>query len=243
METFTIYPAIDLRGGKVVRLVQGDPTQQVVYGTDPPVTARRWLDAGASWLHVVNLDGAFEEPDFANWIATQQILIEAGRFGVGVQFGGGLRSRDDVVRVLAMGVRRVLLGTAAVQNLEMVAGLVQDFGADKISAALDAVDGIIRIRGWQASSQMSAVDLGNRLFGLGLRQVIYTDITRDGTGSGANIQACSELQNATSLQVIASGGVNTLEDISAARRGGLAGVIIGRALYRGVFTIQEALAC
>lgn len=243
MGAFTVYPAIDLRGGRVVRLVQGDPNRQTIYEDNPAAAARRWLEAGALWLHVVNLDGAFGEADSANRAALEAILVEAGRHAAAVQFGGGLRRRVDVERVLALGVRRVLLGTLAAENPAQAGILLAKFGPEAVGAALDASDGLIRLRGWKDTSGLSASGLGKTLYGLGLRSVIYTDIARDGTGSGANIAACQVLQAETGLAVIASGGVHGLEDIRAARQAGLAGVIAGRALYQGNFSLQEALQC
>ncbi len=243
MGDFTIYPAIDLRAGQVVRLRQGDPARQTVYGADPAAQARAWAEAGARWLHVVNLDGAFDQADNLNQAALGQILAECAKSGVKVQFGGGLRSLLDIQRALGLGVERVLLGTAAVQSPELVRTALQRWGAGRIGAALDAQDGVIRTHGWTESSGVSALDLGRRLAQAGLLNVIYTDIARDGTGSGANLAACLALQQASGLAVIVSGGIRALDEIRQARQMGLAGVIAGRALYEGHFSLEEALAC
>ena len=243
MAEFTLYPAIDLRQGQVVRLRQGDLAQQTVYGADPAAQARAWIAAGARWLHVVNLDGAFEQADNANQAALRLIAAECAAAGARVQFGGGLRSLEAVEQALALGVTRVLLGTAAVQSPELVVQALARFGPLQIGAALDAAAGIIKTRGWTESSGISAVDLGKQLAQAGLQDVIYTDIARDGTGSGANLAACLNLQEVSGLRVIVSGGIRHLDEIRQARQLGLAGVIAGRALYEGHFTLQEALLC
>jgi len=243
VDEFIVYPAIDLRQGQVVRLVQGDPQQQTIYASDPAAQARRWIESGARWLHVVNLDGAFEQPDQVNQAALAAILEARLQYGTQVQFGGGLRTLESIQRALAQGVQRVLLGTAAVTDPDLVALALELYGAERIGAALDAQDGLIKTRGWQEASGIPAVELGRTLAQAGLEIVIYTDITRDGTGRGANIPACQALQQAAGLRVIASGGVHSLEDIFQARQAGLAGVIVGRALYQGSFTLEEALQC
>ena len=235
--SFTIYPAIDLRGGKVVRLKEGDPRRMTAYSDDPAETARRWLEAGASWLHVVNLDGAFGEKDDANRSALASIL----KLGAQVQFGGGMRSLAAVERAIELGVSRVVLGTLAVEQPKAVEDILKQFGTEKFALGIDARDGLVRVRGWKDNSGVPVVDLALQMRTLGLRTVIFTDISRDGLGSGLNIPSTRELAEATGLAVIASGGVHTLEDVSAAREANLAGVIIGRALYEGTIDLKEAL--
>jgi phosphoribosylformimino-5-aminoimidazole carboxamide ribotide isomerase len=241
MNPLTLYPAIDLRQGQVVRLAQGDPSRQTVYDSDPAAAARRWLGAGASWLHVVNLDGAFEQPDAANRSALQTILAEARHVGTRVQFGGGLRSLLDITQALEMGVSRVVLGTTAVQQPCLLAAALSEFGPQSICAALDARSGRVQVRGWQQDSGQQATDLGLSLFATGVRHALYTDIARDGLESGANIPACQALAQATGLSVIVSGGVRDLNDLRQARQAGLPGLVIGRALYQGNFSFEEAL--
>ncbi len=243
MDAFTIYPAIDLRQGQVVRLRRGDLTRQIVYNADPAAQAAQWVQAGARWIHVVNLDGAFGQADGANQAALQAILSVCRTEGVQVQFGGGLRTLEAVGQALEMGVGRLLLGTAAVQNPALVQAALQQFGSERVGAALDAEQGMIKTHGWVQSSGIGALELGQRLFAAGLRRVIYTDIARDGTGVGANLPASLALQQASGLAVIVSGGIHSLDEIRQARRFGLAGVIAGRALYEGEFSLQEALAC
>jgi phosphoribosylformimino-5-aminoimidazole carboxamide ribotide isomerase len=239
--SFFIYPAIDLRAGKVVRLKEGDPNRMTAYSDDPAETARRWLDAGASWLHVVNLDGAFGESDNANRLALQNILRVAEKFNACVQFGGGMRSLDAIDAALSLGVSRVILGTIAVEAPKIAGEAIQKFGAERIAVGIDALDGLVRVRGWKDNSGILATDLALQIRALGLRTIIFTDVSRDGLGSGLNITATRELADVSRLDVIASGGVHTLDDVLAARDVNLAGVIIGRALYEGTIDLKEAL--
>ncbi len=235
--SFIVYPAVDLRGGKVVRLQEGDPARMTAYSDDPAEMAQRWLDAGANWLHVVNLDGAFGESDTANRSALEGLL----KLGAQVQFGGGLRSLDAIAQALDLGVSRVVLGTIAIEQPEVVAEALQKFGAEKIAVGIDARDGLVRVRGWKDDSGIAATDLALQMRTLGLATVIFTDVSRDGLGSGLNIPSTRELAEVSGLAVIASGGVHTIEDIVAAKDSGLAGVIVGRALYEGTLDLEKAL--
>jgi len=235
---FTIYPAIDLRGGKVVRLKEGDPARMTAYSDDPAEAARRWLDAGATWLHVVNLDGAFGESDNANRVALESIL----KLGARVQFGGGMRSLAAIDAALSLGVSRVVLGTIAIEQPDVVADALKRFGAEHVAVGIDARDGLVRTRGWKDDSGVPALDLALQMRTLGLATVIFTDVSRDGLGSGLNIAATQELSEKSGLDVIASGGVHTIDDVIAARDANLAGVIIGRALYDGMVDLKEAIA-
>jgi phosphoribosylformimino-5-aminoimidazole carboxamide ribotide isomerase len=233
--SFVIYPAIDLRGGKVVRLSVGDPARMTAYSNDAAEMARRWLNAGASWLHVVNLDGAFGESDNANRFALEAIL----KLGAQVQFGGGLRSMGAIARALDLGVTRVVLGTIAIEQPDVVVNALTRFGAERIAVGIDARDGLVRVRGWKDNSGISATDLALQMRTIGLRTVIFTDVSRDGLGSGLNIAATCELADVSGLDVIASGGVHTLDDVHAARDANLAGAIIGRALYEGTISLTD----
>jgi len=239
--SFVVYPAIDLRGGKVVRLKEGDLACMTSYGDDPAEMARRWLSAGADWLHVVNLDGAFGEGDSANRDALQKILKVAREFDAHVQFGGGMRSLDAIDDVLRLGVSRAILGTVAIERPDVVADALTRFGAEQIAVGIDARDGLVRTRGWKDESGISATDLALQMRTLGLHTVIFTDIRRDGLGSGLNIAATRALADVSGLDVIASGGVHTIEDVMAARDSGLAGSIIGRAFYEGTIELKDAL--
>jgi len=233
-----VYPAIDLRRGRVVRLRQGDPNRETQYADDPLTVARRWQEAGADWLHVVNLDGAFGERGQENQVALERILSA----GLSVQFGGGLRDLSGVRRVLDLGVSRAVIGTAAVENPALVEAALAEFGSQRIALGIDARDGRVRTRGWQETAPMTAVELAQRWAAQGARWGIFTDVARDGMGSGLNLEATTRLARTTGLCVIASGGVASLEDVRRTYEAGLSGVIIGRALYEGQITLPEALS-
>jgi phosphoribosylformimino-5-aminoimidazole carboxamide ribotide isomerase len=241
MNVFTIFPAIDLRAGSVVRLKEGDPNRQTQYSNNPAETAKRWLEADAQWLHVVNLDGAFEENDSANLAALRAILDTARIYRAQVQFGGGIRSMEMLERVLDFGVSRAVISTAAIEHPELVDDAIKKFGAERIAIGIDSREGFVRVRGWQSGSEIQATDLALKIRSQGARTVIFTDISRDGLGSGLNISSTRELADASGLDVIASGGVHTIEDVIAARKAELAGVIIGRALYEGTVDLKAAL--
>ncbi len=196
---------------------------------------------GARWLHVVNLDGAFGENDSFNHLALSSISEAAKEFGAQIQFGGGLRSVNDIQRAIDLGISRVVLGTIAIKQPDVVAQALQKFGVERIAVGIDARAGLVYIRGWTENSGIPAMDLANQMRTLGLRTVIFTDINRDGLSSGLNISATRELAEGSGLDVIASGGVHTLKDVIAAREANLSGVIIGRALYEGTIALKEAL--
>jgi phosphoribosylformimino-5-aminoimidazole carboxamide ribotide isomerase len=236
-----IYPAIDLRHGRCVRLVQGDPRAETVVGDDPAAMARRWVGLGAAWLHVVNLDGAFGEEASANAAALRDILTAVS---VPVQFGGGLRSMADIEAALALGVARVVVGTAALTDPDLLRQALDRLGSERVAVGIDARDGIVATHGWQQSSGVSALDLARRMQALGATRVVYTDIARDGTLAGVNAAACAALAQASQLAVIASGGVATLDDIrrvKAVEADGVEGAIVGKALYAGQVDLVEAL--
>jgi phosphoribosylformimino-5-aminoimidazole carboxamide ribotide isomerase len=236
---FTVYPAIDLRGGSVVRLQEGDPNRQTVYSADPAEAARRWIAHGARWLHVVNLDGAFGEAGAANLRALREILAESTPAGVPVQFGGGLRSLEAIQAALDLGVARAVLGTLIVEQPEILSTALAQWGAERIAASLDARDGRVQVRGWQNDTPLLAVDLARDLRERGLRWLVFTDIARDGLQTGLNLPATVEMANRSGLRVIASGGVSRLEDLQQAKAAGLAGAIVGRALYEGAIDPAE----
>ncbi len=236
---FTIYPAIDLRNGRVVRLQLGDPNKQTVFSDDPAAMGRQWLAAGAEWLHVVNLDGAFDEAGAANWAALPQLT----RLGAQVQFGGGIRALADVARALEAGAARVILGTTAVENPALVAEAIAQFGAERIVVGIDARDGRVKTRGWLHDTAVTPAQLGQQMKESGVQTIIYTDISRDGVLTGVNAAATAQLAQATGLRVIASGGVAALDDITrcAALAGqGVVGVITGRAIYDGRLDLHTA---
>lgn len=234
---WTVYPAIDLRRGQVVRLKQGDPGQETRYSDDPLGVARRWGEAGATWLHIVNLDGALGEGGQEHQAALERVLSA----GLQVQFGGGLRSLDDVRRVLDLGVSRAIIGTAAVRDPALVQEALRAFGPERVVVGIDARQGQVRTHGWQESSSFTALELAQEWSAQGARWVIFTDVARDGMGSGVNLEATAQLARATGLNVIASGGVSRLADVQQTYQAGLSGVIIGRALYEGQVLLKDAL--
>ncbi len=232
-----IYPAIDLRGGKVVRLQQGDPDRQTIYSDDPAAVAARWLDAGADWLHVVNLDGAFQA-------ANDNLAILAALAGldVSLQFGGGIRSLDDAARAIDAGATRVILGTAAIQNPDMVGAFIARWGVDRLTVALDARGDRVATHGWQEASDWTPADLGRELARRGAVHALYTDVSRDGELGGVNVAATVKLAEETGLRVIASGGVSSLRDvIELCESGNIAGVVLGKALYEGIIDLAEVI--
>jgi len=228
----------------VVRLQAGDPGRQTIFAGDPVAMAERWAGMGARWLHVVNLDGAFaqgssESPAFAS------LLRAICAVGPCVQYGGGLRSLAQIEAALMAGVSRVVLGTVAVEQPELVRAAVACFGPAAIAVGIDARGGRVRLRGWQTDGGLSALDLGRRVQQLGVQRVIHTDIGRDGLLGGVNAPASAELAQTCGLQVIASGGVAGLDDIrrvQAVAAQGVEGVIVGRALYQGILDLRQALA-
>jgi phosphoribosylformimino-5-aminoimidazole carboxamide ribotide isomerase len=245
MSDWAIYPAIDLRQGRVVRLRQGDPAQETAYDNDPLAVAGRWQGAGARWLHVINLDGAFGEGSSENLDALTRILGT----GLQVQFGGGLRDLEALRRVLNLGVRRAILGTSAVEQPVLVEASLAAFGPERIAVAIDARKGRVRTHGWRQDSDLTAVELARRCAEVGVQWIIHTDVARDGMGRGLNLEASRQLaqevgpvkRSGRGLKVIASGGVASLDDVQQARRAGLSGVIIGRALYEGSVRLEDAL--
>lgn len=241
MNSFTVFPAIDLRGGQVVRLIQGDPGKKTIYSNDPEEIVLRWLEAGATWIHVVNLDGALGDYDQANLASLNKIISLNADFKI--QFGGGLRSLPDIQRIIELGVQRVILGTLALDPRFSLSRVIKMFGSERIVVGIDARDDRVRIRGWTETTNIDPITLGRDLYVKGVRNVVYTNISKDGMGSGVDIQASKRLADETGLSVVASGGVATINDVRAVREAGLSGVIIGRALYEGQIDLREALTC
>jgi phosphoribosylformimino-5-aminoimidazole carboxamide ribotide isomerase len=233
-----IYPAIDLRHGKVVRLKYGDSKQQTTYSDDPSETAQRWAEAGASWIHVVNLDGAVG--DEAGAVINRSLLQSLAAIGLKIQFGGGLRSIGDIEAALSRDVARVVIGTLAIEQPDVLREAVGRFGADRVVVGLDAQGGRVKTRGWLDDGGGDVITIGRQIRSAGVKLVVHTDIGRDGDLSGVNGAASIELARETGLQVIASGGVNSIEDVLRVRdKTGIEGVIIGRALYTGVIDLRE----
>jgi phosphoribosylformimino-5-aminoimidazole carboxamide ribotide isomerase len=232
---FTIFPAIDLRDGKVVRLAQGDPERQTTYGDDALYWAERWQAEGAKWLHVINLSGAFDEDANANIEALKTILTT----GLQVEFGGGIREQENIQTALDVGVARVFLGTATVQNPALVDWAIAEYGPQKIAGDIGARDGQVMVKGWQQATPLTVLDVGQRLRDQGVEWCVFTDVKRDGVSTGIDVANAVDLQQKTGMKVVASGGVSTLDDVRRVSEAGLAGVIIGRALYEGKLTISE----
>lgn len=241
MSNFTIYPALDLRGGQIVRLKQGDPGRQTTYDYNPGEVAHRWLKTGARWLHVVNLDGAFGEEESPNLEGLRQILDQTRQVDAAVQFGGGVRTLEDIEGLLSLGVERVILGTAAVQNPDLVQEAVAHFSPKGVAVGVDVRDGVVQVRGWTVGTDLDLITFGKLLKKKGLVWAIYTDIHRDGLARGLNIPNTRQFQEETGLEVIAAGGVASLNDIRKARKAGLSGAIIGRALYEGEVDLTQVL--
>jgi phosphoribosylformimino-5-aminoimidazole carboxamide ribotide isomerase len=232
-----LYPALDIRNGRVVRLTQGEPTRQTVYGEDPLAIAEQFAERGARWIHLVDLDRAFGEGDNLQLIAGL-VGRMAGR--VRVQLGGGLRSLDRVREGLDLGVARLVLGTAAAMDESFVPGAVELAGSPRLAVGVDARQGMVAVRGWTETSSLRVADLAQRVVRDGITTLIYTDVTRDGTMQGPDLAGALELQ-LMGARVIASGGIGSLDDVRAICASGLAGVIVGRALYEGRIELREAL--
>lgn len=233
-----VYPAIDLKNGQVVRLLEGDPNQKTTYSSDPLAVAANWQAQGATWLHIVNLDGALDA-------GAEVWPIVEGIAGLGllIQFGGGLRTAEQVKQAMDSGVQRAVIGTAAVENPALIPQLIAEYGSERIVAALDARGERVATHGWQTQSAWTPTALGQNLAEKGLKHALYTDISRDGKLSGVNVAATRQLARETGLQVVASGGVRSIEDVRALLEGDeVAGVILGKALYEGMIDLPAALS-
>lgn len=231
-----IYPAIDIKGGKCVRLTQGSFSDVTVYGDDPLEMAKKWVALGASYLHLVDLDGALAGSGVNRKIITKI----AQTVPVPVQTGGGIRTMDDVRELIAGGVSRVILGTAAVKNPAFVDEAVAAFG-DKIAVGIDAKDGLVAVSGWEEVSALPALDFAKQMANKGVRTIIYTDIATDGMLTGPNLAAMQQMAEAVDADVIASGGVGSTEDILSLLPTGVSGVIVGKALYAQRVDLPDAL--
>jgi phosphoribosylformimino-5-aminoimidazole carboxamide ribotide isomerase len=234
-----VIPAIDLLEGRCVRLYQGDYDRSQVFNHNPADVARQWVEQGAGWLHVVDLDGA-KAGKVVNLSAIAAIVQAVS---VPIQVGGGLRDRTSVSQLLALGVQRVILGTVAVEQPQLVADLCQEFPG-RIIVGIDARNGKVATRGWLETSEVLATELAQQMQKLGAAAIIYTDIHRDGTLCGPNLEALRELASELSIPVIASGGVSSITDLLsllALEPLGVTGVIVGRALYTGDVSLKQAL--
>lgn len=235
-----IYPAIDLKDGQCVRLVQGRADEKTVYSDAPSGVASSFQDQGAEFLHIVDLDGAFTgSPRNAEAIASI-----ARNITIPFQVGGGLRSIEDVQRTMDLGAARVIIGTRAVKSPDFVSRLLEEFGPERIVLGIDARDGLVAVEGWVKTSTLSAIEFGRSMKSLGIIRCVFTDISRDGLLGGPNIESTEKMALSTGLEIIASGGVSSLEnirDLIKIEPSGVTGAIIGKALYDGKLTLKEAL--
>ena len=233
-----VIPAIDLRGGRCVRLYQGDFGRETVFSEDPLAVARQWQQQGATRLHLVDLDGAAQ----GNPVNLDIIAAIVAQSEIPVQVGGGVRSSATAEKLLSLGVERVVIGTAAVRNPDLVRQLCQGGGFPRVVVAVDARDGLVAVQGWLEETSVTAVELGQRMAELGVARLLYTDISRDGTLSEPNFSANAQLVESTGLAILASGGAASLDHITELARIGAEGVIVGRALYTGDLELPAAIA-
>jgi len=232
-----IIPAIDLKGGKCVRLYQGDYSKETVFSVDPVATALKWQEQGAGRLHLVDLDGA-AAGEVRNTKAIEDIVKNTR---LEVELGGGIRRTDVVEQLIKLGVKRVILGTVAVEQIELTKRIIKRFG-EAIVVGIDARDSYVTTHGWMKISTMTALDLSQAMAAIGARRIIYTDVKRDGTLTEPNYEATAELVNKLKIPVVASGGISSIEHIRKLAALGAEGVIIGKALYTGDIDLKEALA-
>lgn len=232
-----IYPAIDLRGGKVVRLLRGDYDQMTVYGDDPCAAARDFINDGAKYLHVVDLDGA-KDGTMANFDSVAALCRQGGLF---LEVGGGIRTEDRIKAYLDLGVGRVILGTVAVRDFPFTARMAEKYG-EQIAVGVDARDGFIAVSGWKELSQERGVEFCRRLSSAGVTAVIYTDISRDGAEQGTNLELYRELCTVPGLKITASGGITGLSELTELKEMGVSAAILGKALYTGRIRLREAVA-
>jgi len=235
-----VVPAIDLRGGRCVRLAQGRSSEMRVYDREPLDVAKRFVEAGAQLIHVVDLDGAFAGRGSPN----RGIVSELVKYsGVPIQFGGGIRSVDDIRELIDQGVSHVVLGTLATESLDALKIIVERFD-EVVAVAIDARDGRVMSRGWESMTESSAIELSAKVARVGIKRIIYTDIARDGMFSGVNIEQTNAVATSSSISVTASGGVGSLEDLRTLRENAhtlVDSVIVGKALYEGRFTLGDAI--
>ena len=233
-----VIPAIDLRGGRCVRLHQGDFQRETVFSDDPVAMALRWQEQGGPRLHVVDLDGAATgEPAHLEVISA---IVAA--LGIPVQVGGGIRSAATARAWLDAGVERVVIGTAAVRDPEMVRDVCRDHGSERVVVSVDAREGMVALQGWTEASEVSVLDLARRMGELGVARLLYTDIARDGMLTGPDLDTNARLVQETGMAVLASGGVSSVEDVRQLVPTGVEGVIVGRALYTGAVRLPDAVA-
>jgi len=236
-----IFPAIDLKDGQCVRLVQGKAENKTIYSDNPVEIAKSFTNKGAQWLHIVDLDGAFSGTP-----QNSQVIAQiAADINIPFQVGGGLRTIKDIKKTLALGAARVIIGTRAVTNQDFVKELIDSFGQEKIVLGLDVRNGMVAVDGWIETSSLDMLEFALHMKEIGIKQVVFTDISRDGLLQGPNLPAIKTLAINTGLQIIASGGVSSLENISELKQLeslGVNGAIIGKALYDGKLDLKQAIA-
>ena len=233
-----LYPAIDIKDGKCVRLFKGRFDDVTVYGDSPAEMAKKWESLGAQFIHVVDLDGALAGES----VSAQAIKSICESVNVSVQTGGGVRCLEDIEKRLSLGVKRVILGTVAVSDPEFVKKAIERFGAESIVVGIDAKDGFVATHGWEKVSRLGAVQFAKQMQDMGVKTIVYTDISTDGTLGGSNVEAMREMAAAVpDVDVIASGGIGNLDDILALVDTGVEGVIVGKALYTGRVDLTEAI--
>lgn len=236
-----IFPAIDIRNGKCVRLVKGDFKQETVFSERPEIMAKQWEEQGGQYLHLVDLDGALKGQS-QNLDVVEMILKTVN---IPVELGGGIRTIENIKRVLEMGVSRVILGSVAVKNPQLVQEACKKYGSERIVIGIDAKDGIVAVDGWGVSGNVEAKKLAKQMVDLaGIKHIIYTDISRDGTLSGVNAKATAEIAEYSGAKVVASGGVSSIEDIKILKnyeQSGIEGVIVGKAIYTNNLSLIEAI--
>lgn len=235
-----IFPAIDIRGGKCVRLLKGDFAKETVFSDKPEDMAKKWQAQGAAFLHLVDLDGALKGKS-QNLATVEKILAAVD---IPVELGGGIRTMENIDEVLRLGVRRVILGSVAVRSPELVREVCAKYG-DRIVVGIDAKDGIVAVDGWGVSGNVEATALAKEMKKAGVKTIIYTDISRDGTLAGVNVEATAKLARESGVNIVASGGVKSIDDIKALKpyeKDGIEGVIVGKSIYMGTLDLAEAIA-
>ena len=232
-----LYPAIDMKNGQCVRLRQGAFKDITIYSDAPEKVAAHWQEKGASFLHLVDLDGAL-----AGYSVNEEVIRRiADTVSIPIEIGGGIRSKEAVERMLDLGVRRVIIGTKAAEHPEFLRDMVRTFGEEAIVAGVDAKDGMVAVEGWEKVSSLTARDLCLTMKEYGVRHIVYTDIFRDGMLSGPNVEATRKLTEETGLDIIASGGVSCMEDLKCLHEAGIRGAVIGKALYENRIDLAEAV--
>ena len=232
-----LYPAIDMKNGQCVRLRQGAFKDITIYSDAPEKVAAHWQEKGASFLHLVDLDGAL-----AGYSVNEEVIRRiADTVSIPIEIGGGIRSKEAVERMLDLGVRRVIIGTKAAEHPEFLRDMVRTFGEEAIVAGVDAKDGMVAVEGWEKVSSLTASDLCLTMKEYGVRHIVYTDISRDGMLSGPNVEATRKLTEDTGLDIIASGGVSCMKDLQDLHEAGIRGAIIGKALYENRIDLKEAV--